>query len=177
MTAFKKLNPKDLQFDPVKKIGMEWMLITAGNAVKCNTMTASWGGTGFLWNKPVAFIFVRPQRFTYQFIEENSLFTCSFFDKEHHNKLQFCGSHSGRDTDKFAATGLKIMETAEGAYTFEEARLYLVCRKLYFQDIDPNGFIDSSVAKNYPEKDYHRMYIGEIISGSELFIKKTSAER
>ncbi|KAF0202337.1 MAG: hypothetical protein FD170_2063 [Bacteroidetes bacterium] len=177
MTAFKKLNPKDLQFDPVKKIGMEWMLITAGNAVKCNTMTASWGGTGFLWNKPVAFIFVRPQRFTYQFIEDNSLFTCSFFDEEDHEKLQFCGTKSGRDTDKIAATGLHLLETPEGAFTFNQARLYLVCKKLYFQDIEPGGFIDSSVAKHYPEKDYHRMYIGEIISGAERIIEKTSGVR
>lgn len=177
MNEFKKLNPNDLQFDPVKKIGKEWMLITAGNTEQCNTMTASWGGTGFLWNKPVVFIFVRPQRFTYQFIEENSLFTCSFFDKEHHHKLQFCGSHSGRDTDKFAATGLRVIETAEGAYTFEEASLYMVCKKMYFQDINPAGFTDASLAMNYPEKDYHRMYVGEIISGAERILTKSSAER
>lgn len=177
MTEFKKLIPSDLQFDPVKEIGQEWMLITAGNIARCNTMTASWGGTGFLWNKPVAFIFVRPQRFTYQFIEENLLFTCSFFDKEHHEKLQFCGSKSGKDTDKFAATGLRLFETPEGAFTFDQARLYLVCKKLYFQDIEPNGFLNPSVSKHYPERDYHRMYIGEIITGAERIITKSSAER
>ncbi|MBW6490956.1 MAG: flavin reductase [Lentimicrobium sp.] len=167
MTEFSKIKQTDLQIDPVRKIGFEWMLITAGTKEKCNTMTASWGGTGFLWNKPVAFIFVRPQRFTFQFLEENSLFTCSFFSNEYRKALNFCGEHSGRDVNKFKETGLNIIETPEGAITFEESELFLVCRKLYFQDIRPEGFLDAALLKHYPAKDYHRLYIGEIISASK----------
>lgn len=166
MNRFSKLNLADLQFDPIQMIGQEWMLITAGDENQCNTMTASWGGTGYLWNKPVVFIFVRPQRFTYKFTEENPLFTCSFFNKEHRKAMQYCGAHSGRDVNKFEATGLTPLKTPEGAYAFEEAELFLVCKKLYFQDLVVDGVIDASVLKHYPEKDFHRMYVGEIISAS-----------
>ena len=166
MNRFSKMNLTDLQFDPIRMIGQEWMLITAGDEKQCNTMTASWGGTGFLWNKPVAFIFVRPQRFTYKFTEENPLFTCSFFAEEHRDAMEYCGAHSGRDVDKLKATGLKLLKTPEGAFTFEQAEIFLVCKKLYYQDLDPAGIIDASVLKHYPKRDFHRMYVGEIISAS-----------
>lgn len=166
MNRFSKVNVKDLQFDPIQMIGREWMLITAGDENQCNTMTASWGGTGYLWNKPVAFIFVRPQRFTYKFTEENAVFTCSFFDKKHRKALEYCGAHSGRDVDKFESTGLKLLQTPEGAFAFEQAELFLVCRKLYIHDLDPSGVIDDAVLKHYPKQDYHRMYVAEIISAS-----------
>lgn len=171
MNRFSKMNVANLQFDPIQMIGQAWMLITAGDENQCNTMTASWGGTGYLWNKPVAFIFIRPQRFTYKFTEENPIFTCSFFDEEHRDALEYCGAHSGRDVDKFKATGLTLMQTPEGAFTFEQADTFLVCRKLYFQDLDPAGVIDASVLKHYPKRDFHRMYVGEIISASSR-IKK-----
>lgn len=164
MNRFSKIKPTDLQIDPVRKIGFEWMLITAGTREKCNTMTASWGGTGFLWNKPVVFIFVRPQRFTLKFLEENDLFTCSFFSNNYRKALNFCGEHSGRDVDKFKETGLTLLEATEGAVTFEEAGFFLVCRKLYYQDLTQDGFLDPSLLKNYPGNDYHRLYVGEIIS-------------
>lgn len=166
MNKFSKLNLADLQFDPIRRIGHDWMLITAGDENQCNTMTASWGGSGYLWNKPVAFIFVRPQRFTYKFTEENPIFTCSFFDEEHRDALKYCGAHSGKDVDKFKNTGLKLLQTPEGAFAFEQADIFLVCRKLYFQDLDPAGVIDASVLKHYPKNDFHRMYVGEIISAS-----------
>jgi flavin reductase (DIM6/NTAB) family NADH-FMN oxidoreductase RutF len=167
LNEFSKMKLSDLRLDPVKAIGHEWMLITSGNDQKCNTMTASWGGTGYLWNKPVAFVFVRPQRFTYGFMEENALFTCSFFDKKYHKAMQYCGANSGREVDKFKATGLTPLRTSEGAYTLEEAQMFLVCRKMYFQDIHKEGFLDAAMLKHYPENDFHRMYIGEIISAYE----------
>ena len=166
MNRFSKMNLNDLQFDPVRMIGHEWMLITAGDESQCNTMTASWGGTGYLWNKPVVFIFVRPQRFTFKFTEEQPIFTCSFFDREHRKALQYCGAHSGRDMDKIKAAGLTLMQTPEGAFTFEQADIFLVCKKLYYQDLSADGVVDASVLQHYPENDFHRMYVGEIISAS-----------
>ena len=52
-------------------ISKEWMLVTAGNKDAFNTMTANWGGIGFLWNKPVVYVFIRPERYTFDFMEEN----------------------------------------------------------------------------------------------------------
>ena len=77
--------------------------------------------------------------------------------------LRFCGTHSGRDFDKIKETGLTPVESEEGAVIFAEAKLALVCRKLYVSDIREEGFIDKSLLTNYPQKDYHRQYICEII--------------
>lgn len=79
MEGFRILKPSEIVFDPITSIGEEWMLITAGNENRLNAMTASWGGTGYLWNKPVVFIFIRPQRYTFEFVEQQDIFTCSFF--------------------------------------------------------------------------------------------------
>ena len=146
-------------------IGKQWMLVTAGSLEKFNTMTASWGGFGFLWNIPVSFIFIRPQRYTREFIENSEYYTLTFFEKKHKNKLTFAGSHSGRDFDKIKETGLTPLETNLGNIYFEEARLVLECKKVYFNDLDPEHFIDRLINRNYPNKDYHRMYIGKIING------------
>jgi flavin reductase (DIM6/NTAB) family NADH-FMN oxidoreductase RutF len=162
MINFKKLDPIKINENAIDLIGNKWMLITAGTVESYNTMTASWGGMGMLWNKPVVFIFVRPQRYTYQFVEKNDSFTCTFFEEKHRDALRFCGSKSGRDFDKAAETGLTPIATDSGNIIFAEASLVLECKKLYFQDIDPQGFVIPEIQKNYPAKDYHRMYIGEI---------------
>jgi len=144
-----------------------WMLITAGSEKGWNTMTASWGGFGELWNKDVAFVFVRPTRHTYGFMETNARFSLSFFGEERRKALAVCGSTSGRDTDKAAASGLSpaflpLEGGASGIVSFEEARLVLACRKVYSADIEEAKFLDSSLLENYPKKDFHRMYVGAI---------------
>jgi flavin reductase (DIM6/NTAB) family NADH-FMN oxidoreductase RutF len=162
MINFKRINPEEIDENVIDLIGKQWMLITAGSSGSYNTMTASWGGMGMLWNKPVVFIFIRPQRFTFGFAESNGFFTCSFFSKQYRKALNFCGSHSGRDYDKAAETGLSPMTTESGSVAFAEANLVIECRKIYFQDLNPEGFLSPDIIKNYPEKDFHRMYIGEI---------------
>jgi flavin reductase (DIM6/NTAB) family NADH-FMN oxidoreductase RutF len=161
---------------PVRRIADEWMLITAGNAAagagNWNTMTASWGALGELWNKDAAFIFIRPGRRTRAFADDNPLFTLSFFEEKYHEALAFCGEKSGRDFDKAAETGLTPIVFGgsiaggriAGASGFREASEIIVCRKIYAQDIDPAHFIDTSIAGNYPQKDYHRMYVGEMLT-------------
>jgi flavin reductase (DIM6/NTAB) family NADH-FMN oxidoreductase RutF len=161
---FKTINPEDLLVKPINLIGNEWMLITAGTKGDFNTMTAAWGGIGFLWRLPVTYIFVRPQRYTYHFTEKYDAFTLSFFDKKYKDILTYCGIKSGRDVDKIKETGLKPLETSNGNIYFQQSKLVIECRKLYYDDINPEKFIDQKVAKVYPEKDYHRMYICEIIS-------------
>ncbi len=161
---FKRTDPKALNQNVFSAIGNQWMLITAGAGDRCNTMTASWGGLGVLWGKNVATVYIRPQRYTYEFMENGSWFTLSFFREEHRTALNLCGSRSGRDTDKIAACGFTVASGAGGAPYFEEAELVLVCKKLYWQDLDPAHFLDPDIDRaNYPGRDYHRMYIGEIV--------------
>jgi flavin reductase (DIM6/NTAB) family NADH-FMN oxidoreductase RutF len=140
------------------------MLLSAGNVNDFNTMTASWGGAGFLWNRPVCTVYVRPQRFTYSFIEKNDCFTLSFFDEKYRDALKLCGAKSGRDTDKVKESGLTVLQSDNKSIYFAEARLMIECRKIYYQDIDPDNFIDDSIKSNYMKNDYHRMYIGEVIN-------------
>ncbi len=164
MNKFTEISPNELNESAFRLIGKEWMLITAGNMKSWNTMTASWGAMGELWFKPVCFTFIRPPRYTFEFVEREECFTLSFFDETYRKALNFCGAHSGRDCDKAAETGLTPFEAGEGCVAFEEARLILICRKLYFQDMDPAHFLDPGIEPEcYPEKDYHRMYIGEVL--------------
>ena len=161
----KKIDPKELTLNPIKLIGSDWMLVTSGTMDNFNTMTASWGGVGFLWNRAVAFVFIRPQRYTFEFVEKNDMLTLSFFGEEYRKALSFCGSHSGRDTDKIAATGLSPYATESGNIAFRQASVVLECRKLYKQDMTPDAFIDKKIInKWYPEKDFHRCYVVEIVN-------------
>ena len=138
----KKLEVKDLKENFFEAIGKEWMLVTAGTKEKFNTMTASWGGIGWLWNKPVAFVFIRPERYTYEFVEENDYLTLSFLGEENKKIHAICGSKSGRNIDKVKETGLKPVFTENGNVLFEQARLSLECKKLYADGIKPECFLD-----------------------------------
>ena len=139
-------------------------LLTAGTAEHCNTMTIGWYQMGVLWNTLVCTAYVRPERYTYGFMEEHSYFTISAFlhSPEASKTLGLCGSRSGRDTDKITDCGLTVCTGAGGAPYFQEAELVLVCKKLYWQDLDPAHFLDGGIKANYPGHDYHRMYIGAI---------------
>lgn len=161
MINFEKTELNRIDENTFKLIGSDWMLITAGTKDSFNMMTASWGGLGVLWNKPVSYIFVRPTRYTYEFLEKNKSYSLSFFDEKYRKALSLCGSKSGRDTDKVKESGLTPVVSENGIVHFDEAKLVLECTKLYFQDIDPAHFLDSSIDRLY-NNDYHRMYIGEI---------------
>lgn len=161
--AFKEIDIKELEMSPFVKIGKQWMLITAGNKDSFNTMTASWGGLGVLWNKNVAFTFIRPSRYTFEFCEKEEYFTLTFFPEEYRKALSFCGTKSGRDYDKCKETGLTPVFSEEAPY-FEEAELVLVCKKLYAQDMDKASVVDSAVLTNYGEDEpMHKVYVGEIV--------------
>lgn len=161
---FREVAPRAIADNAFRAIGQDWMLITAGTLAAFNTMTASWGAWGELWNGPVAICFVRPQRHTFGFMNSAAHFTLSFFDEAFRPALDYCGSHSGRDVDKAAATGLTPMAAPSGAVYFSQARLVLECRKLYSQDLTPDGFHDPRIpAAVYPRADYHRMYVGEVV--------------
>ena len=146
-----------------KLISTDWMLVTAGDLQSYNTMTASWGALGELWSKKIAICFVRPVRHTYPFLEKADSFTLAFFDESHRDTLKLCGTKSGRDIDKMSLPGMTPMESLTGSVYFSEARLVLDCRKIYTHDLDAEMFLDHKIHDEYPDKDYHRMYIGEIM--------------
>ncbi len=158
---FKEIKISSLKFNPFELIGKEWMLITAGNKDKFNTMTASWGFMGYLWERNVVATFIRPTRYTYQFAEEFDEFTLSFFDKKYKDALTLCGTVSGREKNKVKEAGLNPVFDENYTY-FKEARLVFCCKKIYFQDLNEKNFLLPEINKFYPEKDYHRIYIGEI---------------
>jgi flavin reductase (DIM6/NTAB) family NADH-FMN oxidoreductase RutF len=169
-TLFKEISIRDLQDNVVKLIGDDWMLITAGTIDSCNMMTASWGGVGVLWNRPVVFAFIRPERYTREFIDAKNEFTITFLGPEHRKAHSICGSKSGREIDKVAATGLTPLFTEAGNPVFEEARLTLECKVVYKSEIEEAKFLDPSVFPRwYDEKNgnAHIVYIAEIVNAWE----------
>ena len=165
----RKIDPKTLDKNVFSAIGDQWMLITAGTASQCNTMTASWGGLGVIWGAPAATCYIRPQRYTKEFVDREDYFTLSFFGEEHRKALQLCGSKSGREVDKVKECGFTVRAAECGAPWFEEAELVLVCRKRFVQPMDPDNIPQDVKDRFYPEEDYHVMYIGEIV---EVLVKE-----
>ena len=161
---WKNISPLELNESIFRLIGKDWMLITAEKDGKANTMTASWGGAGVLWGKNVVFAFVRHSRHTLGFMDAADRFSLTFFPEEKRQTLAYCGKVSGRDADKIAVSGLTLIHQ-EGAPCFEEARLIISCRKLYAQDIVPEAFVDADLLPAwYGDSDFHRMYVGEVLS-------------
>lgn len=151
--------------DPVNLWMTQWFVLTAGTLEEYNMMTVSWGSLGFLWNKPFAQIFVRPQRHTFNYTEKYDTFTLCSFPDEYHESLQTLGTLSGRDSDKLSMTDLTLKKSAKiAAPGYNEASLILECKKIYSQDLDPKGFLDKTIQKNYPINDFHHVYFGEILA-------------
>lgn len=179
MAEFCRITPEELTDNAFRLIGKDWMLVTSSKAegeLTCgedyNTMTASWGGIGILWNKPVAFVFIRPQRHTFGFTEANDRMTLSFFDSSYRPALSYCGKFSGAEKEKVKDCGLTPVTdvTSNGrAVWFDEARIVLKTKKLYHQFLDESAFTDPAPLANYPGRDFHMMYICEI---EEVLVKE-----
>ena len=168
---FHEISVKELKLNPMNMFGDDWLALTAGNEEHgYNTMCIAWGHMGSLWERdshanrlPTVTCFVRPQRYTKEFMDRENLFTVSHFPPSTKKALGFIGSHSGRDTDKVKEAGL-TPAFACGTTWFEEADMVLICRKLYQSPLCESGFIDKGLIEfNYPKKDFHEMYIGEIL--------------
>jgi flavin reductase (DIM6/NTAB) family NADH-FMN oxidoreductase RutF len=161
MNTLKEISPDMMNQNVFDAIGKQWMLVTAGNEEKANTMTASWGGLGVMFGKNAAYIFIRPQRYTREFIDTQDTFSLSFLDKSYRSILNYLGSASGRNEDKIAKSGLTLEYSDHTPY-FKEADTVLICKKLLRQPFD-HADIDANVEKSvYPNKDYHILYIAEI---------------
>ena len=176
---FRQIKPEQITDNAFRLIGTDWMLVTSADnegSLVCgedyNTMTASWGGVGILWSKPVAFVFIRPQRHTFSFTERNGMMTLSFFGEEYRKALSFCGSKSGRDMDKVKECGLTpAADQTEWGRTvhFEEARLVMKVRPLYKEYLKEGAFLSEEPLKNYAAGDFHMMYVCEI---TEVLVKE-----
>lgn len=163
--GLKAIDMKELKFNPMTLIGKEWMLVSAGNEKKFNTMTAQWGHLGAIWNgdMPTSVVYIRPQRYTNEFVDKEDYYTLSFFDESYKKDLLYLGTHSGRNEDKLSKTKLTPI-FSEGTVYFKEAKLVFVCRKVYKGKLHEEGFVDESILnRNYPERDFHYVYIGEIV--------------
>ena len=167
--SLREIPAAELCINPMEMIAKDWWLVTAGSESRgYNTMTASWGHLGSLWwgeghpsGRPTAVIYVRPQRYTKEFLDREAHFTLSVLPGNCRKALGYLGSRSGRDEDKVKTVGLTPVFDGETVW-FAEARVVLVCKKLYWQDLDPSHFLDSGIEAHYPGRDYHRMYIGAI---------------
>lgn len=160
--SLKKIETLDATLAPFKEIGENWGILSAGDEMKFNSMTVSWGMTGVLWSTPCVFVFVRPQRYTYDFTEKYDRFSLALMPEGFHRKMAVFGSKSGRDTDKYAVSGLTPAFYDGVPYTAEAQKVF-ICRKIALTDITPQWFVDRKFdTENYPYNDYHRMYIGEI---------------
>lgn len=162
LVGFKRISPEKITDNPFKVMENDWFLLTAGDLKNYNTMTCGWGAWGVLWRMPVVFVFVRPTRYTFEFMNRSHYFTVCFFAKRYRRLLEYCGTHSGREVDKARETGLVPLATPRGAVAFEQSRLILECRRIYQDDLDPVKFFEPSLKSNYPAHDYHRMYVGRV---------------
>ena len=145
----------------------QWLLLTAGDFQKShfNTMTAGWGSFGTMWKKPFAQVVVRPTRYTYEFMNTYDTFTLCGFPEQYKKALLLLGSKSGRDGNKIVEAGLTPIAASQvAAPGFAEANLLIECHKIYWDDLEPKQFLDPGIENEYPQKDYHRIYFGEIVA-------------
>ncbi len=140
----------------------DWALVTAGDLERFNTMTVSWGGLGTLWGRPVATVYVKPLRYTHDFLERSDVFTVSFYPAQYRKALTVLGTLSGRDGDKVGKAGLTPVAAGDGV-TFREACKTLVCRKIYRQDMDVAAMPADVAEAFYKTEAPHTMYIGQVL--------------
>lgn len=152
-----------LNLDIFKAFHSDWALLTAGDPKDYNTMTISWGGLGTLWSRSVATVYVRPCRYTYEYMEKNQYFTLSFYTDAYKPDLKLLGTRSGRDGDKVAMTSLTPVPAGEST-TFAQAKMTLLCRKLYAQELDAAAIPAEIAETQYGNEAPHKMYIGEVVS-------------
>ena len=162
MHQFQKSSIEYLECNPFKKIGKEWMLVTAGNEEKANTMTASWGGMGVMWGKDVVYVVIRQSRYTKEFIDREGTFSLSFLGEKHRNMLKYLGSVSGRVEDKMKQAEVEV-DYEHGVPYVDQANLALICRVMSATELKPGEFLDDTIDSQwYSDKDYHTLYIAQI---------------
>lgn len=141
------------------------LLVAAGEDGKPNAMAIGWGTIGFIWGKPIFAVLVRPSRYTYALLEQSDSFTVCVPAKAHKHLIEFCGTESGRDVDKFAECEMEALPstrvTAPGIAGFP---LVYECQIVHTNDVMPANLSAEIKSAAYPSGDYHRVYYGEIMA-------------
>lgn len=164
LAGYKQISPERIPGNIIKQLSENWMLITAGQEARFNPMTASWGGLGYMFDKPVAFCFVNPQHYTYGLMQEGDTYTLTFYTETYREVLQYCGSHSGKDVDKVKETGLTPVTTPRGSKAFAEAWMVIECRKLIAQPLGTASIALPALKAQWEGKQMPEMFIGEILN-------------
>jgi len=166
LKEFEKISWQDLNYNAIKIISEDWMLVSAGSIDNgFNMMTASWGNLGWLWQKPVSIIYIKPQRYTYEFTEKEDYYVISFYKEEYKEVLRKMGTVSGRDFDKINYSELTPVKTENNSVAFKEAYLIIECKKVYSTIFKESEILDDVIKdRMYSNKDFHKMYIGEIVN-------------
>jgi flavin reductase (DIM6/NTAB) family NADH-FMN oxidoreductase RutF len=171
---FTGISVEEISDNVFKLVGKDITVITSGNESNFNSMAASWGGVGILFNKPVAWCMLRANRYTLEIIKKEHTYTLSYFPEEHKEQVLFFGSKSGRNTDKMKETILTSVQTPDGNTTYREARLVLECKMIELTTVHPDDFLNQE-NKNFimdgfnEAKEYHKLIFGEI---TNVWIKK-----
>lgn len=169
------ITPAQLKANPFELFNSGWFILSAGDFSKgaFNGMTISWGSLGTLWGKPFAMVVVRPQRHTLPFLDAGDSFTLSAFSSEYKPALNFFGSKSGADCNKFKETGLTPAPSAQvSAPSIAEADLVIECRKTYADWMKPDCFLRAeNISTWYPNRDFHKIIFGEVaaLSATEQY--------
>ena len=160
--VFQPVNPEEIETGPYKFVG-EKILITAADGSNVNTMCATWGGVGYIWDKRVTFVFARKGRYTSELINASGEYSISFMNQEkYRGTLKYLQMVSGRDEDKIANSRLNI-NYDNGIPFIDEAREIITCKVLYQREFDEDALIDDEIKKKfYSEGSYHILFIGEV---------------
>lgn len=163
LSGYRRVDADKIPGNIIKLLG-DWTLITSGTPNKVNTMTASWGGLGTLWEQPVAFSFLNPTRYSINTMDAGETYTISFYTEAYKDALKYCGSNSGRNTDKIKGSGLTPIKTPSGATAFSEAWMIIECKKILAQPISSDAVADKEISKNWSQNGYHKIYVGQILN-------------
>ena len=139
------------------------LLVSQGKQGRPNAMAIGWGQVGIIWRKPIFTVLVRPSRYTYKLIEESGDFTVNIVPPSLKEVLQYCGTVSGRDHDKFKEKGLTAIPSLKVKTPIvKECILHFECQIVNRNDLVRSELAPAIVSSLYPKGDFHRVYFGEI---------------
>ena len=140
------------------------LLVSKRLGTGANVMTIGWGALGVVWGRPTFVVLVRPSRYTFGLIETAGDFTVNVLSRDYADVFQYCGSVSGRDTDKLADRGLATIPSLKVASpTLEQALIVYECKVLHSNDVLPERLDREVINACYPSGNFHRLYYGEIL--------------
>jgi flavin reductase (DIM6/NTAB) family NADH-FMN oxidoreductase RutF len=173
---FQPVEATELTDNVFKLVGKDFTVITAGDSVSFNSMTAGWGGMGIMFEKPVTWCFLRASRYTLELMKKETTYTMSYFDDKYKEQVLFFGSKTGRNTDKMKETSLTHVSTPSGNSSYKEARLIIECKLTEITTVGPDDFYAQAdkdfVIEGYNDaKAYHKLVFGEI---TKIWIKKVN---